>query len=76
MINLKNKLESMPLEDLIAGINDFTATTRERELTKEEADHRQAYRMEYIDRIKRNMRSTLDNTTFEIVDEGNNGSNS
>lgn len=76
MINLKKELESLPLEDLIAGINAFTATSRERELTKEEANRRQAYRMEYIERIKRNMRSTLDNTTFEFVDEANNGSNS
>lgn len=75
MINLKKKLESMPLEDLIAGINRFTATTRERDLTAEEEEQRQLYRKEYIDRIKRNMRSTLDNTTFEIVDEGENGSN-
>ena len=76
MIKLKKELESMPLKDLIAGINAFTATSRERELTREEANRRQAYRMEYIERIRRNMRSTLDNTTFEIVDEANNGSNS
>ncbi len=75
MTDLEKQLESMPLDELIEGINAFTATTRERELTPEEAGRRQAYRAEYIRRFSRNLRATLDNTTFEFADEDQDGSN-
>lgn len=76
MNQLKKELEALSLDDLIEKINAFTATTRERELTEEEAAMRQAYRFEYVNRFKKNLRATLDNTTIEYADEDNNGSNS
>lgn len=75
MINLKKELEYMPLDQLILGINEFTRTSRERELTETEITERGLYRAEYIRRIGSNLRMTLDNTTIEYAEDGENGSN-
>lgn len=75
MSDMESKLRSMELEQLILKINGFTALTRERDLTEIEAGERQLYREEYIRRIGRNLRATLDNTDFEFQGEDD-GSNS
>lgn len=75
MNDLKNKLTNMELDQLIGKINGFTALSRERDLTELETRERQLYREEYIRRIGRNLRATLDNTDFEFAGEDD-GSNS
>ena len=45
----------------IERINELTRLSRERELTEEEKEERQKLRQEYIEAIKLNFRSTLDN---------------
>lgn len=74
-IELKETLEAMALDELILAINRFTALSRERSLTLEETFSRQLHREEYLGRIRRNLRATLDNTDIEFADEGKNGSN-
>lgn len=76
MNDMKNTLQTLELDDLIKAINNFTAISRLRELTLEETEQRQLHREEYIQRMRRNLRSTLDNTDIEYADEDNNGSNS
>ncbi|KAF5065938.1 hypothetical protein SDC9_168757 [bioreactor metagenome] len=76
MTDLENKLQSMALDDLIKGINQFTANSRIRELTELETQERALYRKEYIRRIGRNLRATLDNTDITYADGGEDGSNS
>lgn len=71
----KKELASLPLAELLKGINDFTKTARERDLTTQEQALRQAYRQEYIRRIGANLRSTLDHTTITFADEEDHGSN-
>lgn len=75
MNDLKNKLSNMELDQLIKKINEFTALSRERELSEIESRERQLYREEYIRRIGSNLRATLDNTDFEFAGEDD-GSNS
>ena len=45
----------------IERINELTRLSRERELTDEEKAERQELRKDYIEAIKLNFRSTLDN---------------
>ncbi len=75
MIKNKNDLTNMPLDQLIQGINEFTRTSRERELTAEETARRGDYRTEYLRRIGVNLRTTLDNTTIEYAEDRDDGSN-
>ena len=60
----KKKLDRLPLEELTAGINRFSALARERELTPEEASEREALRMEYRRRFRANLTAQLENTTI------------
>ena len=75
MNNIKKELELIELDELIEGINRFTAIPRLRELTTDETNRRQLYRQEYIQRMRRNLTATLDNTDIEFADEDKNGSN-
>ncbi len=75
MNNIKKELELIELDELIEGINRFTAISRLRELTTDETNRRQLYRQEYIQRMRRNLTATLDNTDIEFADEDKNGSN-
>ncbi|MFZ2258531.1 MAG: DUF896 domain-containing protein [Clostridiaceae bacterium] len=75
MNNIKEELELIELDELIEGINRFTAISRLRELTTDETNRRQLYRQEYIQRMRRNLTATLDNTDIEFADEDKNGSN-
>lgn len=75
MNDLKKELETIELDELLKAINDFTALARERELTIDESAMRQLHREEYIQRIRRNLRSTLDNTDIEFADGDDDGSN-
>lgn len=72
----KKDLKNMELSELIKSINAFTALTRERNLTADETYERQLFREEYIQRIRRNLTTTLDNTDFEFADEAEDGCNS
>ena len=75
MNNIKKELELIELDELIEGINRFTAISRLRVLTTDETNRRQLYRQEYIQRMRRNLTATLDNTDIEFADEDKNGSN-
>ena len=75
MNNIKKELELIELDELIEGINRFTVISRLRELTTDETNRRQLYRQEYIQRMRRNLTATLDNTDIEFADEDKNGSN-
>ena len=75
MNDMKNELEAVELDELLKVINGFTALSRQRDLTVEETAKRQLYREEYIQRIRRNLRQTLDNTDIEFADGDNDGSN-
>ena len=75
MNNIKEELELIELDELIEGINRFTVISRLRELTTDETNRRQLYRQEYIQRMRRNLTATLDNTDIEFADEDKNGSN-
>lgn len=66
----------MELGELIKAINAFTALSRQRDLTADETYVRQLHREEYIKRIGRNLRSTLENTDIEFADGECDGSNS
>ena len=76
MNDMKNKLQTVELDELLKAINEFTALSRQRDLTAQEIEKRQLYREEYIQRIRHNLRSTLDNTDIEFADGDNDGSNS
>ncbi|PKK39457.1 hypothetical protein ABB02_01306 [Clostridiaceae bacterium JG1575] len=65
----KNRLEDLPLDQLIEGINQFTAAARVRPLTGEEEHERARYRKEYLRRIGANLRMTLDHTDIQYQEE-------
>lgn len=52
----------------IERINALTAISRERELTKEEAEERQQRREAYLKAFRAQMRAQLDNTVVEYPD--------
>lgn len=47
-------------DELAKRISAFTALARERELTPEEQQEREALRKDYLQRVKANMRASLD----------------
>lgn len=47
-------------DELAKRISAFTALARERELTLEEQSEREALRKEYLQRVKANMRASLE----------------
>lgn len=55
----------IPHDELVAKINEFTAMTRERELTEEEEKERAAYREEYLKRIRQSMRGSLQGVYYK-----------
>ncbi|WP_312459518.1 DUF896 domain-containing protein [Proteiniclasticum sp.] len=55
----------IPHDELVAKINEFTAMTRERELTEEEEKERAAYREEYLNRIRQSMRGSLQGVYYK-----------
>lgn len=57
--------EEIPHDELVAKINEFTALTRERELTEEEEKERAAYREEYLKRIRQSMRGSLQGVYYK-----------
>lgn len=50
----------MTHDELVLRINELTKISKERDLTKEEEDERKVLRDDYISRVKRNLRSSLD----------------
>lgn len=62
----RNKMyNEIPHDELVAKINEFTAVTRERELTEEEEKERAAYREEYLKRIRQSMRGSLQGVYYK-----------
>lgn len=62
----RNKMyQEIPHDELVAKINEFTALTRERELTEEEEKERAAYREEYLKRIRQSMRGSLQGVYYK-----------
>jgi len=62
----RNKMyNEIPHDELVAKINEFTAMTRERELTEEEEKERAAYREEYLNRIRQSMRGSLQGVYYK-----------
>ena len=57
--------QEIPHDELVAKINEFTAMTRERELTEEEEKERAAYREEYLKRIRQSMRGSLQGVYYK-----------
>lgn len=57
--------QEIPHDELVAKINEFTALTRERELTEEEEKERAAYREEYLKRIRQSMRGSLQGVYYK-----------
>ena len=57
--------DEIPHDELVAKINEFTAMTRERELTEEEEKERAAYREEYLKRIRQSMRGSLQGVYYK-----------
>ena len=57
-------------EKKVQRINELTRLSRERELTEEEQQERQALRMEYVESVKKNLAAQLDHTV--VVDEKGN----
>ena len=55
------------LERKVQRINELTRISRERELTEEEQQERQALRMEYVESVKKNLAAQLNSTV--VVDE-------
>ena len=55
----------IPHDELVATITEFTAMTRERELTEEEEKERAAYREEYLKRIRQRMRGSLQGVYYK-----------
>lgn len=55
-------------QEKIDRISELTRISRERELTPNEQKERQALREEYLQAIRGNMRSMLDNTTVKRPD--------
>ncbi|SFN53839.1 DUF896 domain-containing protein [Proteiniclasticum ruminis] len=55
----------IPHDELVAKINEFTAMTRERDLTEEEEKERAAYREEYLKRIRQSMRGSLQGVYYK-----------
>ncbi|HSP47629.1 MAG TPA: DUF896 domain-containing protein [Clostridiaceae bacterium] len=47
-------------EELVEKINGFTKLAKERELTPEEAQEREALRKEYVQRVRNNLRTSLE----------------
>lgn len=58
-------LQTMALEKLLEEINGFTALSRQRDLTEEESQRRQAVRKEYLRRIGNNLRRTIEDSNIE-----------
>ena len=54
-------------ERKVQRINELTRISRERELTEEEQQERQALRMEYVESVKKNLAAQLNSTV--VVDE-------
>lgn len=62
----RNKMyNEIPHDELVAKINEFTAMTRERDLTEEEEKERAAYREEYLKRIRQSMRGSLQGVYYK-----------
>lgn len=57
--------DKIPHDELVAKINEFTALTRERSLTEEETKEREAYRGEYLKRIRSSMRGSLQGVYYK-----------
>lgn len=57
--------DQIPHDELVAKINEFTQLTRKRELTEEEAKEREAYRGEYLRRIRQSMRGSLQGVYYK-----------
>lgn len=57
----EEELKKLGHDDLVKLINNYTQLTRERDLTKEESDHRELCRNEYKTRVTNNLRGTLSN---------------
>lgn len=47
-------------EELVEKINEYTKLAKERELTHEEAETREALRKEYVQRVRNNLRTSLE----------------
>lgn len=47
-------------DELVFRINELTKISKERDLTKEEQIERKALRDDYINRVKKNLRSSLE----------------
>ena len=54
-------------ERKVQRINELTRISRERELTEEEQQERQALRMEYVESVKKNLAAQLNSTV--VVDK-------
>jgi uncharacterized protein YnzC (UPF0291/DUF896 family) len=64
--NSKEKIpkDSLPMEELIKKINEYTRLSRERKLTSEEIKDRETYRKIYVERFKSQIRNHLDSIKF------------
>lgn len=50
----------MTHEELVEKINRYTKLAKERELTAEEAKERESLRKDYVERVRRNLRTSLE----------------
>lgn len=53
-------VQKIKIEDVVEKINLLYKTSQERELTKEEKELQEKLRQRYIDNVKRNFKSQLD----------------
>jgi uncharacterized protein YnzC (UPF0291/DUF896 family) len=53
-------VKSLNHEELVEKINEYTKLAKERELTAEEAEEREALRKEYVQRVRSNLRTSLE----------------
>lgn len=59
-MSLKEKIDSMKIEEIIENINFLYKKSQEEELTEEEKELQALCRKRYLDNVKRNFKAQLD----------------
>ncbi len=59
-MDLKEKINSMKIEEVIENINSLYKKSQEEGLTEEEKELQQLFRRRYLDNVKRNFKAQLD----------------
>ena len=59
-MDLKEKINSMKIEEVIENINSLYKKSQEEGLTEEEKELQQLFRRRYLDNVKRKFKAQLD----------------